>query len=189
MSLQQLIDGYGYLAIVIGTFLEGETTLILGAIAAKLGYLELPWVIVCAFVGSVIGDQLFFLLGRFHGTAFLQRHTSWQARAAKVDHMLQQHRILIVLGCRFLYGLRIVSPFVIGMSGISLIEFVVLNLLGAACWAVLFGTLGFAFGQAMELLLGDIRHYELEILGSVVVISAVVWLAYLLPKRKRKKPR
>ena len=58
MSLEHLIDAYGYLAILAGTFLEGETILILGGVAAKLGYLDLPWVIVCGFTGSLIGDQL-----------------------------------------------------------------------------------------------------------------------------------
>lgn len=44
MSLEYLIDTYGYPAILIGTFLEGETILVLGGIVAKLGYLKLPWV-------------------------------------------------------------------------------------------------------------------------------------------------
>ena len=51
MTLQSLIENYGYLAILIGTFLEGETIVILAGFAAQLGYLELPWVIVTAIAG------------------------------------------------------------------------------------------------------------------------------------------
>ena len=58
MSLQQLITDYGYLAILMGTFLEGETILILGGFASHRGYLELPWVVVSAFIGTLAGDQL-----------------------------------------------------------------------------------------------------------------------------------
>ena len=64
MTLQSLIDTYGYLAILVGTFFEGETILVLGGFAAYRGYLHLPWVIIAAFVGSLCGDQLFFFLGR-----------------------------------------------------------------------------------------------------------------------------
>ena len=40
--LESLIDTYGYLTILIGTFLEGETILVLGGFAAHRGYLHLP---------------------------------------------------------------------------------------------------------------------------------------------------
>lgn len=189
MSLQEFIDSYGYLAILLGTFLEGETTLLMGAIAAKLNYLELPWVMLWAFIGSVAGDQLFFLLGRFHGAALLKRYPSWQQRAAKAETLLHKQRIAIIFGCRFLYGLRIITPFVIGMSRIPVLEFVLLNLGGAALWAVLVGTLGYAFGHAMELLLGDIRRYELELLGAVLFIGALIWLVHLGKTRSANRHR
>ncbi|MBK5101143.1 MAG: hypothetical protein JJE15_09160 [Desulfobacteraceae bacterium] len=44
MTLESLIDTYGYLAILVGTFFEGETILILGGLAAYREYLGLPWV-------------------------------------------------------------------------------------------------------------------------------------------------
>jgi membrane protein DedA with SNARE-associated domain len=60
IPFETILKTYGYWAIFIGTFAEGETILILGGIAAKLGYLALPWVILAAFVGGLCGDQLFF---------------------------------------------------------------------------------------------------------------------------------
>ena len=187
MTLEHLIDSYGYLAILIGTFLEGETVLILGGIAAKLGYLKLPWVIVWAFVGTLFGDQLFFFLGRFRGTSFLARHPSWQQRAQKADDILQRHRILIILGFRFLYGLRVVTPFVIGMSRIPVIEFMILNVIGAVIWAILIGTLGYAFGHGLELILGNIKQYEGEILLGIVIAGALLWSIHMFHTRKRSR--
>ena len=66
MTLESIVDTYGYLAVLLGTFLEDETILVLGGFAAHRGYLALPWVIVAAFLGSLCGDQLFFFLGRKH---------------------------------------------------------------------------------------------------------------------------
>ncbi len=65
MTLESFIQTYGYLALLVGTFLEGETILVLAGFAAHLGYLNLPWVILVAFVGTLSGDQLFFYLGRW----------------------------------------------------------------------------------------------------------------------------
>ena len=52
--MESLLTTYGYPILIIGTFLEGETVLVLGGLAAHLGYLSLDWVIVCALGGSTI---------------------------------------------------------------------------------------------------------------------------------------
>lgn len=59
MELKHLIASYGYFAILIGTFLEGETILVLAGLAAHQGYLDLTGVIFGAFAGSLCGDQFF----------------------------------------------------------------------------------------------------------------------------------
>jgi len=50
MTLESVIDTYGYVAVLIGTCLEGETILVLGG----RGYLALPWVIVAAFFIAIM---------------------------------------------------------------------------------------------------------------------------------------
>ena len=67
MSLEIFVKTYGYWALLVGTFFEGETILIIGGITAHLGYLELPIVILIAFIGSFSGDQLYFFIGRMKG--------------------------------------------------------------------------------------------------------------------------
>jgi membrane protein DedA with SNARE-associated domain len=187
MTLEHLIDSYGYLALVVGTFLEGETILVLGGIAAKLGYLQLPWVIVSAFAGTLMSDQLFFFLGRWRGQALLLRYPRWNSRAQKVHRMLERHRIPIIIGFRFVYGFRTVTPFVLGMSRVPAIEFIVFNVVGAAAWASAIAGLGYAFGKAMELLLGDIRHYEKWLLLSVIAAGIGIWLLRAAINRNRRR--
>ena len=184
MSPESLIASYGYLAVLVGSFLEGETIVVLGGLAAKLGYLQLPWVIVCAFAGSLCGDQLYFFLGRYKGAAILARRPAWQGRVARVHDRLLRHQVAVMLGFRFIYGLRSVTPFVIGMSSIPTLRFVVLNVLGAGLWALVIGVLGYLFGHALEAVLGDLHHYELRLLASVLVIGGGVWLTRVLRWRE-----
>jgi len=70
VSLETLLGTYGYPALLVGTFFEAETFLVLAGFAASLGYLEVPWVILVAFAGTMSGDQLFFYLGRRQGPWF-----------------------------------------------------------------------------------------------------------------------
>jgi len=186
LTLEHLIDSDGYLALVAGTFLEGETILVLGGVAAKLGYLRLPWVIVSAFVGTLMSDQLFFFMGRWQGQALLLKHPHWNSRAQRVHRMLERHRIPIIIGFRFVYGFRTITPFVLGMSRVPAVEFIAFNIVGAAAWASAIACLGYAFGKAMELLLGDIRHYEKWILLSVIAAGSIIWLLHLAANNKRR---
>jgi hypothetical protein len=82
--LESLLTDYGYPVLIIGTFLEGETILILGGIAAHLGYLSLHGVITCGLIGTLLGDQLYFIIGRRHGQAFLARRPTWKIQADRV---------------------------------------------------------------------------------------------------------
>lgn len=185
MDLAQVLQDYGYPALLLGTFLEGETIMVLGGLAAHLGYLSLDWVIACGFFGTFIGDQLFFLLGRRHGNSLLARRPSWQPRADRVFAILERHQNLLILGFRFLYGLRSVTPFAIGMSKVSYVRFAALNFIGAAIWAITVGLAGFYFGQAMESVLGDLKRYEVALMTGLICIASIVWLLHIFRQRRR----
>jgi len=169
MDLQQLVIDYGYPALFIGTFLEGETILVIAGFLASRHYLDLPWVVVTAFLGTFAGDQTFFYLGRYKGIAFLEKRPLWHSKTDKVFDMLSRHQIKVVLGFRFLYGVRNVTPFVIGASRMSPVKFFFLNFLGAMVWAISVGYLGFQFGHIAEAMMGQIQKYEMYILGTLVL--------------------
>jgi len=185
-TLESLIETFGYLAILIGTFLEGETILVLGGFAAHRGYLALPWVILAAFIGSLCGDQLFFYLGRKHSQMILAKRQSWKGRIERAQKLLDRFRTPLVLAFRFLYGLRTVAPFVIGMSPVPTRRFIFLNAVGALVWAVAIGSASYLFGHTMEIILGDIKHYELEFLGAIAVTGAAIWVLHFYRRRKRR---
>ncbi|HVJ15566.1 MAG TPA: DedA family protein, partial [Polyangiaceae bacterium] len=135
MKLMDLVNQYGYAAIVIGTFAEGETVLVLGGFAAHQGYLELPWVVVAAFAGSLCGDQCAFFLGRRYGGRLLARFGRLQAGVDRATALLRRHETWLLIGFRFVYGIRNVTPFTAGLSAIPVPRFLLLNVLGALLWS------------------------------------------------------
>jgi membrane protein DedA with SNARE-associated domain len=173
--MEQLIEHYGYLGVLIGTFLEGETILILGGFAAHRGYLALSGVILCAFGGSLLSDQLLFYLGRHHSRFLLRRRPQWEPRIVRLKAVIHRYRIPIILVFRFWYGLRMVTPFTLGMSMVRWSQFVILNMIAAILWAVVIGYAGYLFGQALETLLGDLQSYEMLILTVLALIGVMVW--------------
>jgi len=183
MSLEELISTYGYAAIAIGTFLEGETILVLGGLAAYRGYLELPWVLVSAFLGTLIGDQLYFYIGRAKGHSILEKRRNWKSKSEKVYSLLNKHQVLLIFGFRFLYGLRVVTPIVLGASRIAPLHFLILNILGAFTWTIVIGVMGYIFGHTLEVIIGDVKRYELWIFIGLASLGMIIRTVHLLSKK------
>ncbi len=77
------------------------------------------------------------------------------------------------------------------MSEVSYLRFTLLNLIGAAIRATAIGLTGFYFGQEVEALLGDIKHYEVELMASIVAIAILIWVVntFLQRRKARATPR
>ncbi|HUN69952.1 MAG TPA: DedA family protein [Burkholderiales bacterium] len=182
MDLPELIETYGYWVVFGGTLLEGESVLLLAGFAAYRGLLELHTVIGVATVGSFLGDQLWFFLGRTQGARLLARFPKYAARAARAQELLAKWHTPVILAVRFLYGLRIVLPFTIGTSTIPTLRFQLLNFAGAVLWASSGAAAGYLFGNAIEAILGHIHRYEKLVFGFLAIAS----LAYWWYSRRRK---
>lgn len=182
MTLEYMLSTYGYPALMIGTFLEGETILVASGFLAHQGYLKLPWVIAFAFAGTYAGDQLYFFMGRLKGMDFIETKPGWKAKSARVFELLKTHQVAVIFGFRFLYGIRTVTPFIIGASGIHPVRFIIWNAIGAATWAVAISALGYIFGHSVELFLDDAKKYEIWLMILVFLVGTGIWLIHLLKK-------
>ncbi|HMK60843.1 MAG TPA: DedA family protein [Dissulfurispiraceae bacterium] len=183
--LASLIKAYGYWALLVGTFLEGETILMLGGLSAQLGYLDLSVVMVVAFIGSFSGDQLYFIAGRLKGAELLSKHPKWHSKVSRVHHYLEKYHDLIMLSFRFVYGIRIMTPFVLAMNPrVKTWRFVVLNAIGALIWSIVVAGGGFLFGHALEIVLNDIKHYEQAVMIAIASIGIALWLFHKYRSRK-----
>lgn len=117
----------------------------------------------------------------------LAKYPVLSERAGKAGRMVEGHRILITLGFRFLYGLRTAIPFAIHMSHIRVIEFVLLNIVGAAIWATVIGALGYSFGHSLELLLGDIKRYETDLFLLVALTGILTGIIRMVRARRKRE--
>ena len=173
--LQQFLQEFGYFALFLGTFFEGETILVLAGFLAFRGYMDLKLVMIVAFLGSYAGDQLWYFMGRKHGRKLLARKPRWQLMGDKALEHIRRHPDIWVLSFRFVYGLRTVMPVAIGLSGYPPGRYLLLNGIGAAIWAIALATAAYHFGAVLEGLLGSVKKYELWVLGGLLVLGLSLW--------------
>jgi membrane protein DedA with SNARE-associated domain len=113
---------------------------------------------------------------------FIESKPGWKANSKRVFALLQQHQIPVIVGFRFLYGIRTVTPFIIGASGLNPARFIFWNFIGAGTWAVAFGSLGYLFGRSVEVFLDDAKKYEILMMALVFLIGIGIWLMHFLKR-------
>lgn len=187
MTFEELIITYGYPILFLGAMLEGEMFVLVAAFLAYRGYLELPAVIAVALTGTFVGDMFFFVLGRTKGAAWLERRPNWQPSAARVRDLCHRHPIVLAIGFRFLYGIRSVTPFVIGSSGFPARRFVILNTIGGLIWVLVITLGGYTFGHAFESLVHDLRAHEMRLVVILAIVGSIIWIHQLRLSRARAR--
>ena len=183
----ELLRKWGYLVIVVWTFLEGETIVIIAGAVSKSVGLDPPLIALCAFCGSFLSDQVMFSLGKYKGEDVLKYFPKVASNMTKAAALFKKYDTVLILGFRFVYGVRNITPIMLGISGVSHKKFFFLNAIGAGIWALTFtygGVLaGEAFSQAME----HLGHGILYILLAILVIVALLWYIRARHNVKRAK--
>lgn len=190
LDILKLITAYPHLAygiVFLGTFIEGETFIIFAGYYAHRGLFSLPFLILWAALGSFAGDQLWFYLGRRYGHPLLGRYPRWQPGVESALALAAKYSTGFILTFRFIYGIRNVSSFALGMSELAWVKFLILNFLAALLWAASFAGTGYLFGSASHAFLGDMaQNFGFAMLVLFLVVAAV--LVRLQHRRKRQVP-
>lgn len=184
--LEGLIARYGLLAVLIGSGIEGETVVFLGGVSAHRHILPFWAVVGAAAVGSFIGDQIFFLLGRRASSWTWVRKATSNTVAGRVNSLLERYPTGFIFAFRFIYGMRTISPVVIGLSGIPAAKFVALNGLAALVWAFTISIAGYLFSGAIETMLGRLQLHVHMIIGLLFAIAVAAILTLWARWSQRK---
>mgnify|MGYP001810254270 CR=1 FL=1 len=184
--VEQLIRDYGYLLIFAWTFLEGETVLIVAGAMAARGMLNIHEAVFSALIGSMLGDNCYFLLGKYKGQWLIERRPQWKPGIEKVLRLLERNSLWLILSFRFMYGVRNVTSLAVGMSHVGIRTFIILNAIGATIWAMSFGWGGYYLGHILLGYVEKAQHFQLYIIAAVV-LAVVLALKIRARRAKRQK--
>jgi membrane-associated protein len=193
--LSDFFARYGYWVVFFGVMLEnaglpvpGETVVLFAGFLACHGKIRLAPAILAAIAWATIGDSLGFLLGRYGGTAFVNRflrRIGWVGkRYDAAQELFLKYGQWAVFAARFITGLRVFAGILAGVMLMPYPQFLLFNFTGAICWALTIGCVGFLFGsnwQRLVDLLKQMDRITLAILGA----GAVVLLLVRLVRRKQ----
>jgi membrane protein DedA with SNARE-associated domain len=149
--VEKFLDQYGYIALTVGTFFEGETAILVASALIHKGLFEGPYTVLFGFAGSFISDWLYYIIGRLNGKYFIEKRPKLKAKVAPVQHFFEVNKIQILFSYRFLYGFRVVIPLVIGMSNIKPMQYLFYSLVSGLIWAATVSTVGYFIGRFLNI--------------------------------------
>jgi membrane protein DedA with SNARE-associated domain len=149
--MEDFLLQYGYIALSIGTFLEGETAILVASSLVHSGFFEGPATVIFGFFGSFVSDWLYFIIGRLNGKFFVDKRPKLKAKLAPVERFFRTNRLQILLSYRFLYGFRVLLPLMIGMSEIKPLQFLGYSIVAGLVWASVVSIVGYAAGRFFDL--------------------------------------
>jgi membrane protein DedA with SNARE-associated domain len=183
--------GYALPAIIglesMGIPSPGETALILAAVLASQGKLQIWLVIVIASASAIAGDNLGYLLGRKLGRRVLTAPGPLQARRTEVidagDRFFTKHGPKAVFIGRWIALVRFAVAWLAGIDRMHFPTFFIYNALGAISWATAYGLVGYFAGKAAA---DAITRYGVfaAVALAALIIAFVVWR--VIRERRRK---
>ncbi|PQJ81889.1 DedA family protein [Polaribacter glomeratus] len=171
-----------YILLFLGIFFEGELILLSAVIAAHQGLLNIWMVILIAIFSTILSDIIYFNVGKYKAKKWLT-NSKYAAKYEVVQQKLLKNRTKMLLSYRFLYGMRIITPIVLGSQEISISKFLKYSILSTIIWCFVIVGLGYVFG---ELIINNLKHIEkieYYFIGSLIAIT-VGFLIFKMVKRK-----
>jgi len=192
-SLEPILDRHGYLAVAglvlledFGVPVPGETILVVAAVYAGAGRLNVVVVWLVGSIAATIGDNIGFAIGNLGGRSLIERYGRYllitPARLEKATGFFDRHGAKIVVGARFIEGFRQANGIVAGVSGMHWARFLLFNAIGATLWAAVWVSIGYLSGSHINAIYSVATRYE-AYLAIAVVAFALLYLARHLKRR------
>lgn len=186
-TLAQFVLQYGYIAVGVGCFFEGELAVFAGMIGAQENALAPQGVFLAAFAATFISDNLWFQVGRIVGRPALTRRPRYRHKAARVEYLVDRYGAPVMIGFRFFYGLRYVTPFVLASLGIASWRFALYDAVGSLIWALTISVAGYYLAGVAEQAVGWIQHAEIGLLAALGAGVLVTLTIALVIRRRRRR--
>ncbi len=185
MDFAEFIREYGYLAVFFGAMIEGESVVLTASALAACGYMSIYKIFVISCITTIFADQGLFWLGHRMGTEWIvKRFPKVASVRDRVFSLLKKFDIAFIFSFRFIYGIRIASPLIIGAARLSPIRFSVCNALAGIVWAIISCTAGYKIAKLCGIEKFSATKAFMLIASIVVLFSFIVGLVI---KRVHKK--
>lgn len=185
-TLQSFLDNYGAIAayglLFLYSFGGGFIAIIVVAVLASSGRLDITICIALAVVGNFIGGQILFALARFNKGEIYKIFAKQRRQLALATKLFSRYGAVAAVVHKFIYGLKTLVPIAIGATKYSFAAFTLFNAIGALLWGLVFGVGGFLAGD-LFLKVADDYGFVMPFVFAALVVGILIYLKVATRKR------
>lgn len=172
---------------IIALPIPEETLLTISGIFIYKGLLNFPITFVAAFLGSVCGITVSYLIGLNIGIHLLHKYGKWVGLTEKRLQLAHQWfekygKWTLFIGY-FLPGIRHLSGISAGLTELEYRHFALYAYCGAFFWVLLFLSIGYFFGDYW---MAALEYFEESYLGIIPLLLAIITIIFLVVYYRRK---
>jgi membrane protein DedA with SNARE-associated domain len=192
----EILSSLGLTGVFAGVFLEAIGLPFPGSVlVAFAGFLSnqgefsiiIAWLV--SLLGYMLGSISAFMLGRYIGEPFIKRWGRYirltPERIAKAQELMQKSAPAYVIGGRFIPTVGNITPYVAGISGISIFKFLFYDMVHAVLWITIFLGIGTVLGGEWHTVV-EKPWFKWGVIGGGLLILVYVFRD-LLPVHSKKK--
>ncbi len=172
--------------LVLMPFLPGDSLLFTAGLFARLGFLDMAFLLMLLFAAAVIGDNTNYWVGRKIGLKALQIKLKGK-NIVKPEYLTKTHAFYETYGpktiimARFVPIVRTFAPFVAGVAEMNYRKFLTFDILGGAIWISSLTFAGYFLGE-----IPWIRN-NIEKVALLIIFISILPIIIEVIKRKKKK--
>jgi membrane protein DedA with SNARE-associated domain len=184
-SMVALLATYKYILLFPISIVEGPIVSVIAGLLCSTGVLSLPVVYAVLIAGDMVGDTLYYSIGRWGGRPFIKK---WgyifglhENRVIAMENHFKNHpgKTLLVGKTQAIGGLFLAAA---GLSKMSYPLFMWFNLIGTTVKSLILLLIGYSIGHAYKLIDKYLGYYA--IIASVIFMAGIA-ICLLLKLRKK----
>lgn len=187
LSLETMGEGWAYLTLGISSILTEELAPLLGGFAAEQGHVQLAGVVLACATGVFFLSAVLYFVGRWRAAWVRLKLRNSPPLVRKVLSAMRWNPWRSTFIARFVFGGRIALPLACGAAHVPPWIFLTGTAIASVVWAALLAGLGWAFGEAAVLVVGEVRRFEAPIAVVLVALGAGGWW-WLRRRQGRSSP-
>ena len=180
---------WSYPLLVVLVIIEGPIVTLLASVAASVGYMRLPLVMVSALVGSAIADTLWYYLGYTHSEERILRYGRWlglrRHHVEQLQKEMHQHAPKLLLFAKFVSVLATPTLIAAGLARVPFRRWFPIVFLGELIWVAVLAFIGSRAAEVVRQV--ELGLHYLPLVGGLALLILLPVVARRLKSGRFKE--
>ena len=186
-QLITLLSEYGLWIVFLGMIIEGTAVILLSGVLCHLGVIPCEETLVVAILGAIVGDQMWFYIGRNYAHRILSKFPLLKEKIDTLKSKAETKAKWLAMTSRFIYGGAIAFPLVLGIQNYSRKKFTLLDTIGVSLASITGLSIGYLLSSSLKKVTSEITQIEHFMLLLVIIVAIMSLYKYKKKLNKRKE--